>query len=458
MRVAEEDPEPQGAVPQSPTPSALFSDADSPLSPPPPNGSIEIMSVDDPFRISGDDGAMSGATEAKQCDSSAKQLERRKGSDDSSGSEHKPIQKCPAWEMLGDSGSEHEPVQKHPMWGMSKDSEDIKSECEPVQKHPALEMSKESDDDDSGEGHRPSRSTEASRKLKELVRNGKFVVDEGKRERFEEKCCRLDGAAMFRYRESWKVRHSKCSKWVTMQEPYNLVRFGEHVKGCKHTAAKTHNGTISQYFKPRDPKETGAKRMAQPTARRQIYAGASTKFKEMKIKPNSPSIPFTSKERPCLGLGKEQDERIDTYISRVIAEGAGSRSDADVTKTLFGDGIKYSELDETSKRFVAAAQVHSQKWRISRTLGTIFSSNCEEKVDVVGKTQSSVCSECLRLLKLDTFKKALRVQPPPLENLKYTPHRRRNAATSLGINLAKIEGVSGLLERVNYTDFHNLAI
>jgi hypothetical protein len=298
--------------------------------------------------------------------------------------------------------------------------------------------------------------------LKASLRSGTFVVDERKRERFEEKCRGLDGHAKFSYKGSsgWQVRHSKCSKWVTIQEPYNLTRFKEHTKGCTQMGAKGRNGTIDLFFKPRDAKETGTTmiRMAQPSAQKQISIGANAKRKKTLIGPDLPPISFVSKERPCLGLGKDQDERIDRYISRAIVEGAGSRSDAHVTQTLFGDGVKYSELDDDSKHYVAAAKVHLQKWKISHTLGAVFSANCKGSITVTGKIQSPTCGQCLGLLKRTDFKKALGTQPAPLDNLKFTPHRHRNAATSLGINLAKIEGLSNLLEKVSWSNFRDLMI
>jgi len=196
-------------------------------------------------------------------------------------------------------------------------------------------------------------------------------------------------------------------------------------------------------------------RIAQPSAQKQIVTGARAKLKEPLIKPDLPLIPFALSERTCLGLGENQDERIGRYVSRVIVEGAGSHSDTRVTKMLFGDGVKYSELDASSKRYVAAAQVHLQKWKISHTLRAVFSADCKGKVIVMNAAQNPVCDQCLNLLKLDVFKKALSVQPPPLKNLKFTPHRHRSAATNLGINLAKIKGVSNLLEKVSWSKFHD---
>jgi len=122
-----------------------------------------------------------------------------------------------------------------------------------------------------------------------------------------------------------------------------------------------------------------------------------------RFKPDLPSIPFAPSERP--GLGEDQDEWIGRYVSRVIVEGAGSHSDTRVTKMLFEDRVKHSELDPGSERYVAAVQVHSQKWRISHTLRAVFSADCKGKVIVMNMAQNPVCDRCLGLLKLDVFNK-----------------------------------------------------
>lgn len=389
---------------RSPTPGIAFSD---PTYPPSSDTGVETTDVDNPVMSGGEGECLpaSSAVGMNQSHGFTEQWRKRvKESDDEGENRHRPSRKR--------------------------------------SKKRGKELDDESDD---SEDHALSRSAGASRKLKESLKSGTFVADEGKKERFEKKCRGLDRHAMFRYKESWQVRHSKCSKWVTMREPYNSVRFGEHIKGCKRMGEKGRDGIIHSFFKPRDAKETETMKMAQPSAWKQIVTGAFAKPRETLI----PSIPFTSNKRPCLGLRKDQDEHIDTYISRVISKGAGSHSDTHVARMLFGDGVKYSELDDVSKRYVAAAQVHSQKWKISRTLGAVFSTSCKENVTITDKVQSPVCDQCSSLLKLEVFKKALSVQPRSLENLKFTPHRYRNAAINLGINLAKIEGLSNLLEKVS---------
>ena len=393
-------------VPQSPTPSTPFSDV---IQPPLSDTGIETMGTDNSATSGDEEVCLPGSGVAgvdQSCRLVAQQGKRGRGLDDK-----------------GDGG--HESSQKWP------------------KRRP-----KESDDetDESGEDCL-SRSAEASRKLNESLRSGTFVVDEGKRGRFEEKCCQLDGHAKFCYKKSWKVRHSKCPTLMKMREPYNVVRFSKHVtRKCKRMGEKGRDGTIDSFFKWRGAGEIGTTRMAKPLAWKQIVTGIRAKPRETLI----PLIPFMSNERPCLGLGKDKVERFGTYISCVITEGAGSCSDTKITQMLFGPGVKYSQLDNDSKRYVAAARIHMQKWKISHTLGAVFSASCRGNVIVTDKTQNSTCDQCLGLLKLDVFKKALGVQPPPLKNLKFTPHRHRNAVTNLGMNLAKIEGFSSLLETVSY--------
>ena len=64
-----------------------------------------------------------------------------------------------------------------------------------------------------------------------------------------------------------------------MSEPYYLVRFKEHIKGCKRMGEKGCDGTIDLFFKPRDAEEAGTTmiRMARPSAQKQIFVGANAK-------------------------------------------------------------------------------------------------------------------------------------------------------------------------------------
>lgn len=93
-----------------------------------------------------------------------------------------------------------------------------------------------------------SWSAAGSRKIKELLASGQFVVDERKREVFEGKCRQMDDGVKFHYGEKWEVLHQKCGRWSTMAEPYNTTRFKAHLDNCKSKNTKGHNGCISDFF------------------------------------------------------------------------------------------------------------------------------------------------------------------------------------------------------------------
>jgi hypothetical protein len=161
---------------------------------------------------------------------------------------------------------------------------------------------------------------------------------------------------------------------------------------------------------------------------------------------NDPSLVPEPKLQACRGVGKEHNDRIPVYIARTLTDGAGSRSETAITAMLFGDGIKYLQLDEKSQNAVLVTQVKLRSWTISRELRAVYSTKCH---NFTKPGTSTTCGECLALLRLDTFKKALRMDPPPLKTAKFTPHQQYNGLKDLGISLAKIKGLAGLLDDVS---------
>lgn len=110
---------------------------------------------------------------------------------------------------------------------------------------------------------------------------------------------------------------------------------------------------------------------------------------------------------------------------------------------LFGDNIKYSQLDDKSRNNVLVMQVKLRSWTICRELQVVYLVKCH---NFVSPGTSTTCGECLALLKLDTFKKALHKEPASLETAKFTPHKQYNGLKDLGISYAKIKGLAGLLD------------
>jgi hypothetical protein len=349
----------------------------------------------------------------------------------------------PSSDFEGDGTHPPEPTLKRKNSG----GPDMKNTPYRVEKRKRVGKAEIGTDDDESCGERgESRSAAASRKLKESLKSGQFVVDERKRAVFEEKCKGMGGGARFRYGEKWEVLHQKCGKWSTMTEPYNTTRFKSHLDACKSKGTKGHNGCIDDFFQLQaNSAGTGVlvKSMKQPTitVRRQVVVGRHS------VKSDLETPPVIAESLPCLGLREDHNDRIPKYISRALTEGAGSRSESHITTKLFGNGARYSKLGDKGKRLVQAAQVHSRAWTINRELQAIYSTNCRKVIDATGA--ESTCPECLGILRLEGFRKALSVDPAPLASKKYIPHRWRTAATDLAINLADINGLPGLLEAVS---------
>ena len=310
------------------------------------------------------------------------------------------------------------------------------------------EVGEESSDEDSGrELGGPSRSAAATRKLRESMKSGTFVADEQKKAVYERKCIGMDEKARFRYQKRWEVLHSKCGKWLAMSEPYNTTKFKIHIEGCR---SKGQNGLIDDFFKRQCRNETGVTtKAAKPGGRKHIIVGGwrSKSLMSIRSNPSPPSSPVSKpKLQGCRGIGKEHNGRIPIYISRALTDGAGSRSESAITAMLFGDNVKYSHLDEKSRSDVLVAQVKLRSWTICRELRVVYSTKC---YNFLSPGTSTTCDECLALLKLDTFKKALRMEPPPPETAKFTPRRQYDGIRDLGINYAKIKGLAGLLDDVS---------
>ena len=300
-------------------------------------------------------------------------------------------------------------------------------------------------------GNGLSWSAVTSRRLRESARSGEFVIDERKKKRFEEKCIEMDCGAEFRYQDvGWQVLHSRCSKWFKMSEPYNTTKFKLHVGTCK-VKGKGRNASIMSFFKPRDPNDinaTEAKVKITVSARKQIFVGGGASTSTLAIDSSRLDNQLVSRTHPCLGISDIQDHRVSTYISRTVVEGAGSISLQKATKQLYSDA-KYSELTDNQKSTVTIAQAHLRSWSINRELQVVFSTNCAKFVERSQRPTKTICGNCEKVASSDSFKRALRVKPPPLETMKFIPNKYRNALADLGAKFANIHGLSELLREVS---------
>jgi hypothetical protein len=302
-----------------------------------------------------------------------------------------------------------------------------------------------------------SRSAVASRKLKQRVKSGGFVVDERKRKRFEEKCIEMDGRADFCYRgASWQVLHSKCLKWYAMSEPYNATRFRTHLGKCK-ARGEQGNLSIMSFFKPKGVGEIDAeaKTKITPSARKQIFVGGATSASVI-IKPPHTDNGITLKSQPCCGVSDTQNPLVSTYISRTVVEGAGSISLKRATQMTYGNDVKYSELTNDQKAVVATTQAHLRLWTINRELRVVFSTKCTKFVEQ-DRYPEVICGNCDRVAQSDAFRRSLRVKQTPLDRMKYIPTKYRGPMEDLGAKFASTRGLAELLQDVSsdpaYTNF-----
>ena len=308
-------------------------------------------------------------------------------------------------------------------------------------------------DDESGaetdDNGKRSRSAIASRRLRELVKSGEFAVDERKRKRFEEKCAEMDRGAKFDYRDaSWQVLHSNCSRWYRMSEPYNTTKFRLHTGTCK-AKGKDRNASITTFFKQRDPNDTEAKTKITASGRKQIFVGGSAS-NPSSVKPPHFDNELVAQNQPCRGISDIHNPLISTYISRTIVKGAGSISLQKVTDRLYGNCTKYSELTNQQKETVALTQSHLRLWTINREHWVVFSTKCMKWVRQGQQPLKTICGNCETVASSDTFKRALRVKPPPLERMKYIPVKYCGSLEDLGMKFAQIQGLSELLHEVSF--------
>ena len=131
----------------------------------------------------------------------------------------------------------------------------------------------------------------------------------------------------------------------------------------------------------------------------------------------------------------------------------GSISLQKVTKEVYGANIKYSELMVDQKATVAITQSHLRLWTINCKLRVVFSTACMKFVEQDQQPPKTICCNCEKVVKLDAFKRALRVKPMALETMKFIPIKYRGPLADLGTKFAHTQGLSELLQEVSSAVF-----
>ncbi|TFK81466.1 hypothetical protein K466DRAFT_656140 [Polyporus arcularius HHB13444] len=306
-----------------------------------------------------------------------------------------------------------------------------------------------------------SRSAMAARRLKEAMQRDDWERDPAKTKTFLEELRLLDGFAEVRdcADGSTTILHSRCGEWYTVQGPYSVSRFRQHVNGCGVKKSKKNTkvtakpnvpaqtNTLLGWTKPvatvkvagvvTRPRLSQAARKIQPierTSSLHLHAknlGWAVKQKELEGEDGRPrkgevhmsvqavqaSLPGSdaaveaphrgpepSSRRGCTGLTEKSDERIPIYLRRSLVSGGGSQSVDAIAQKMYGQ--PYRDLSDKQKGIVDDTQVQGRRWRNDPFANAIFSVDCAKLV-YSAANGTAICLPCRNVLGSHPFRSAL---------------------------------------------------
>ncbi|KAJ7759004.1 hypothetical protein DFH07DRAFT_689725, partial [Mycena maculata] len=134
-------------------------------------------------------------------------------------------------------------------------------------------------------------------------------------------------------------------------------------------------------------------------------------------------------------------------MARTPASGGGAPSRAWIAKELFSDEVQWCDLTDKDQRMVIRRQVSLQKWKVGRSVGAVFSTDCHCDILTLEGNDPEPCSACQKLLSLHAFQVAIRCQIPDDKKMKFVPKAYRDP--DLGQIYLKYHGVWDLVEQVS---------
>ncbi|KAJ7355749.1 hypothetical protein DFH08DRAFT_772956 [Mycena albidolilacea] len=294
-----------------------------------------------------------------------------------------------------------------------------------------------SDGDDSDSDHstrrsrpRPRRTTggpkagsswAAQKELKASSKNPEFRPNVSRLDTFRAKVLADDPKAEFDDTDVRRVRCSHCAHWLEMRALYDLVRWKEHRATPKCTKARSKGLFTQSLF------TLGFKKIPKTTSTSPV--------------PPAPPAPLMH-NRPCPGLTAESSEDIAKYLVRSAVAGGGAPSRSRLADELFSS--EWKDLDSDQQRMVLRRELSLQKWKLARSVGAVFSTDCVRDVATAVDGDAKPCSECAGLHKLHTFQVAIHRKMPNEKRMKYVPEGYRD--TELGTLYLKHRGVRELIE------------
>jgi hypothetical protein len=274
-----------------------------------------------------------------------------------------------------------------------------------------------------GEGS--SKSAVASRGLRQKVKEGSFRIVDDKYQRWKKKVLEGDDEAEFDKSNIRKVRHSICGTVVTVKEPYDSVRWKDHLEKCK-------------------AKMKGKKALKSPSLFAMGWAVKASKKVE-KVDTTDIGEKLQVEHVPCPGITEADNPKVKQYLRRTGALGGGGRSLPVIAKELFSK--LFSKLKHKSNRNkVVDAQMHEWKWRNDHGNLRIYSTSCQKKVAdrSAAAKRPKPCLDCDNVLRSRAFKNAIRRPIPPDKKFIFVNHRFRNKL--LGNIYARTIGVKEIIE------------
>ena len=233
--------------------------------------------------------------------------------------------------------------------------------------------------------HGESRSAQNSRKSREEMKNGTYIIQRKKFENWKTKICAITPDISFDENNPQKVHHNSCRRWITVKEPGDTTRFKEHFRTCKVKPVLVKGTLTGMGWAEKVEKEGGAK-------------GSAIRKAKM----------------PCRGVTVLDNPLIDQYSNRTGAGGGGGRSICTISKERFG--AEYRNLTRVQKDEVDAVQRAEWVWRNDHS--RVQATNCDGFTSS-GSFAASICSKCKSLLDLKVFTSAICKKIPLDDNMKY---------------------------------------
>ncbi|KAJ7723096.1 hypothetical protein DFH07DRAFT_759651, partial [Mycena maculata] len=258
------------------------------------------------------------------------------------------------------------------------------------------------------------------KQLKAASKDPSFVPKSSRLGGFRAKVLDDDPKAEFDNNDVRRVRCSSCATWVTMRVLYDMRRWTEHRDTTKCSKLRRTGLSTQSLF--------------------------TLGFKKLPAPAQSKAVARISRLLPCPGLTRDSDERIATYMARSSAAGGGAPSRTLIAKELFSlDEVRWRDLDPSDQRMVLRRELTLQKWKVGRSVGAIFASDCHRDVPTLDGNDPEPCSACHKLLSLRTFQAAIRRPMPEESKMKYVPFAHRDE--DLAKIYLKYHGVRELIEQ-----------